>query len=386
MSDDEDDIDFYVRKPPPRKSRRRHSGSSVPSSASYSDDSDDSRSPYASDRSTAAKPTTAQTAKTSQTDNFDAPLASPTFSADAKLSAKARTTSPVKRRRSPSLTPPPEPPEMQLKAARQLVRQHLASFHAQTSFSSDEDEPAIRPDPSSQSPETTLVLDPELARYYRGKDAERVREHARQQEAERRERRRRQLSQRRSESVGAPNAPATGTAKAKGQESIAEESDGFEVVPGPSLASPPSSGSKNGTGVGAESKGSTATSNGAEVITLSDSEPEPAAARGTHPAGPPSSSNDPSASAAAASKESNEPTLHLSLKSRTNHTLNVTVRATTQIERIIAHFVETHASSLPSEARGKGAIKLVFEGQALSGDSTVEDCELEDDDMLHVVW
>ncbi|KAN0063580.1 hypothetical protein ACQY0O_004028 [Thecaphora frezii] len=348
---DEDDISFFMRQP--RRARSASSASSA--SSAYTSDSASRSDAHAISRSRASLGATLDGKLKASTLQSDLPLvvdddndddgytrtrhASAT-GASRKVKTKAKAEEAAKRRRSPSVTPPPEIPEVQLRAARQLVRRHLASYHPTHALSSDEDEPG--PTHAAHHGSDLLQLDPELARYYRGKDAEQIRQRAKQEEEERFQRRKRQLS-RRSESV------------------VSAVPDDDEVVLVQDAPKP----QKN------------IPSGAHQVIVLSDSDDDlsprtrtgSTATAKTEPQPPTHSQPEPEGA-----------TLHLHLKSASLPTFDVAVRPTTQISRILNHFQNSH-----EQLRGK-EVKMVFEGEVLHPARTVEECELEDEDLVDVCW
>ncbi|KAL4401503.1 hypothetical protein ACI68E_001145 [Malassezia pachydermatis] len=77
-------------------------------------------------------------------------------------------------------------------------------------------------------------------------------------------------------------------------------------------------------------------------------------------------------------------TLLVTLRGARQLDVQVKVRATTRMDTMLMHFLQTHASSLTAEEKAKA--RLYFEGELLSMTSSVQDIDLEDGDMLDVMW
>ena len=62
----------------------------------------------------------------------------------------------------------------------------------------------------------------------------------------------------------------------------------------------------------------------------------------------------------------------------------VRVRPSTKIATMLAHFTRTYADTLDAQACEKAYVS--FEGERLPPDTTVAEHDLEDEDMLEVMW
>ena len=218
--------------------------------------------------------------------------------------------------RSVSLSPPP--PELEQEAqtyARQAIEQvtnaqrdRLRALEATTGVVDD------------LSSDTSLELNADLAQFYRGHDAHRLRERAIEREMER-------------------------------QRSAQEERD---WVSDEDRAEP--------TQV-------------YEVLDSSDDErglTEPTASSPPSPPPPPPEAEDTAG------------TLLLILRGARHLEVQVRVRPTTRVCTMLAHFVHTHAHALSQEE--KASIYMTFEGERVDPHTSVEELDVEDDDLLDVMW
>ena len=217
--------------------------------------------------------------------------------------------------RSVSLSPPP--PELEQEAqtyARQAIEQvtntqrdRLRALEATT---------GLVDDPSS---DTSLELNADLAQFYRGHDAHRLRERAIEREMER-------------------------------QRSAQDER---EWVSYEDRAEP------------------------TQVYEVLDSSDDERVFRDPTASTPPSPPPPPDA-------EDTAGTLLLMLRGARHLEVQVRVRPTTQVHTMLAHFVHTHTHALSQEE--KASIYMTFEGERLDLHTSVEELDVEDDDLLDVMW
>ena len=216
--------------------------------------------------------------------------------------------------RSVSLSPPP--PELEQEAqtyARQAIEQVTNTqrdrLRALEATSSLVDEP---------SSDVSLELDADLAQFYRGHDAHRLRERAIEREMER-------------------------------QRFVQEER---EWVPDEDGGEP------------------------VQVFEVLDSSDDDRVLAKPTPSMPPSSP-PPDA-------EDTAGTRLLMLRGARHLEVQVRVRPTTQVHTMLAHFLQTHTHALSQEE--KASIYMTFEGERLDPHTSVEDLDVEDDDLLDVMW
>lgn len=245
-------------------------------------------------------------------------LSPPTPSAPDAPSAPDTPAPAPSRARSVSITPPPELDEDMREFARQAVENVMRRNG--TNIRHEDDDLA-----APTSDDGALDLNADLARYYKGPNAHRLRERAIAREREQQSQRQRR----------------------------AEEA---EVVEALHSASPP----KN-------------------VITIDDSSDEEPA----EPA-PMSAHAEPEP---AIPEDAN--TLSLVLRAARGEPVPVKVRPTTKMATILSHFVQSATLSADEQSRAylsfEGEVRVPLT-QRLQLSSCVQDNELEDDDQLEVMW
>lgn len=241
---------------------------------------------------------------------------------DTPDTAADRAPSPsAHRERSVSVTPPPELDDATLAFARDAVKRVFGTGPS----------PRVRDTdvaPSSEG-DASFELNTDLARFYQGPDAARLRERA--------------LARQRSELC-------------------ARQSAEPDVERG-----------ENGAGA----------SQGANVqpITVDDSsDEEPVAVA----AGPEAADTEPLAPETAGSAGDAGDLLSLTLRGAGGREVAVRVRPSTKIATMLAHFTRTYADTLDAQACEKAYVS--FEGERLPPDTTVAEHDLEDEDMLEVMW
>lgn len=232
---------------------------------------------------------------------------------------------PQDRSRSCSVSPPP--PEID-KEAESYARWAMEQVHSEHRRKLAELQVAMGPEHEDTSSDVSFELNADLAQYYRGQDAHKLRERA----------------------------------IALARERAEPQASTYEVVD--DTSSP---------------------ARAPVVYTIDDSSDDDVAAA-VPPSSPPLPPPPPAQTAVASSPHDtrDDDTLLLTLRGARQLEVQVRVHATTQVSTMLAHFVQTHAPSLADAERTSAYLSL--EGERLPSTNRVEDLDVEDGDMIDVMW